>query len=123
MQADRRRIDEATRATRELKHAFSANPDDHCETSAEAYADIVRLLRAFAHALGKPPEQLRIYDPYYCAGAVKRNLADLGFPNVYNENEDFYAQIAAATIPEYVKFCGSAFVGGLVGWLINCVIG
>jgi hypothetical protein len=33
---------------------------------------------------------LRIYDPYYCNGAVQKNLASLGFPNVYNRKEDCY---------------------------------
>jgi hypothetical protein len=33
--------------------------------------------------------ELRIYDPYYCDGSVIRNLAELGFTNVYNKKEDF----------------------------------
>ena len=33
---------------------------------------------------------LQIYDPYFCAGAVKRNLGHLGFKAVRNENEDCY---------------------------------
>ena len=101
-EADRRRIAEATRATRTLRHNFDANPDDHCETSAEAYADIVPMLKKYAAHIGKSPSELRIYDPYFCAGSVKKNLASLGFPNVYNENEDFYAQIANGTLPKYV---------------------
>jgi hypothetical protein len=43
-----------------------------------------------------------IYDPYYCDGAVIRNLNELGFTNVYNRKEDCYAvweqQNAAATL-------------------------
>jgi hypothetical protein len=39
---------------------------------------------------GKDPSKLRIYDPYYCDGAVAQNLADLGFPNVYHKKEDCY---------------------------------
>ena len=31
-----------------------------------------------------------VNDPYYCAGAVKKNLASVGFPNVINRNEDCY---------------------------------
>lgn len=102
-EADRRRIAEATHATRTLQHNFDANPDDHCETSVEAYADIAPLLKKYAARIGKSPSQLRIYDPYFCAGSVKKNLAALGFPNVYNENEDFYAQIANGTLPKYVS--------------------
>ena len=62
-----------------------------------------------AEILGKTPETLRIYDPYFCdgplgdagwavpqddsaslTGAVQRNLGELGFTQVYNRNEDFY---------------------------------
>ena len=82
VQADRRRIDDAQMAVRALRHAFVANPDDHCETSAEAYADIVPILNGYAKAIGKTSKELRIYDPYFCAGAVKKNLAELGFENV-----------------------------------------
>lgn len=34
---------------------------------------------------------LRIYDPYYCDGAVIQNLTQLGLPNVYNRKEDCYS--------------------------------
>lgn len=100
--ADKARIEAATAATRNLRHNFDANPDDHCETSAEAYADIAPLLAAYASSLGKTPAELQIYDPYFCAGSVKKNLGKLGFTNVYNENEDFYAQIAKNAIPKFV---------------------
>ena len=33
---------------------------------------------------------MRIYDPYYCNGAVIENLAAIGFPSVYNMKEDCY---------------------------------
>lgn len=35
-------------------------------------------------------DKLTIYDPYYCNGAVVRNLVGLGFPNVHNINRDCY---------------------------------
>lgn len=38
---------------------------------------------------------LRIYDPFFCEGRVVRLLSGLGFENVYNRNEDFYAAKAA----------------------------
>lgn len=38
---------------------------------------------------------LRIYDPFFCEGRVVRLLSGLGFENVYNRNEDFYAVKAA----------------------------
>lgn len=85
-----------------VKHAFDVDPDDHCETPPEAYDDISDALRWLATTLGKPTAaDLKIYDPYFCAGAVKRNLGSRGFPNVYNENEDFYAVAAAGKQPDY----------------------
>jgi hypothetical protein len=65
---------------------FDTQADDHCESPKEAYEDIVPFLQWFM----KTKPSCRIYDPYYCNGAVKANLAALGFPNVYNEKEDCY---------------------------------
>ncbi|GBG32671.1 Protein FAM173B [Hondaea fermentalgiana] len=73
-----------------IEHPFHTASDDHCETAPEAYADVAPLLRALAKKLGKSPAELRIYDPYFCAGAVVKNLGVLGFENVYNKCEDFY---------------------------------
>lgn len=36
------------------------------------------------------PKGCKIYDPYYCNGAVQTSLSQLGFPNVYNVKEDCY---------------------------------
>lgn len=74
---------------------FFAVEEDHCETAPESYAHIVGVLQLIARKLCMRPEALRIYDPYYCNGAVVRHLAALGFPNVYNCNEDFYLMQAA----------------------------
>ena len=81
--------------------AFAAAEDDHCETAPEAYAHIVSLLRLVARKRGVPPEELRIWDPYYCNGAVARHLAALGFPHVHNANEDFYARLDSGDLPEH----------------------
>jgi len=74
---------------------FPTEPDDHCESPKVAYADIAPLLRqviAAEQQRGQNLEQkLRIYDPYYCDGAVVRNLKELGFDDVYNEKEDCYS--------------------------------
>lgn len=66
---------------------FETDPDDHCESPLQAYEDIVNFLQAYK---GKPQSKLSIYDPYFCNGAVVRNLASLGFGNVYNRKEDCY---------------------------------
>lgn len=81
--------------------SFAAAEEDHCETAPEAYRHVTDLLRLVARKLGVPPEELRIYDPYFCNGAVARHLAALGFPNVYNRNEDFYAVQAAGQLPQF----------------------
>jgi hypothetical protein len=65
---------------------YETESDDHCESPLIAYHHVLPLLSA----LGKGKET-KIYDPYYCNGAVKRNLNDLGFPNVYNVMEDCYS--------------------------------
>jgi hypothetical protein len=87
--------------TEETIHPWKTEDADHCETPPSAYKDIAPVLRFIAKRLEKKPEELRIYDPYYCAGGVKRHLAELGFTNVYNECEDFYAAAKAGKLPEY----------------------
>jgi len=44
---------------------------------------------------------LRIYDPFYCNGAVVKHLNALGFYKVIHENRDFYADVANKKVPEY----------------------
>lgn len=83
------------------RHTFAAEDDDHCETPAEAYDDITAALNWVAQKRGVTSRELRIYDPYYCAGAVVRNLTRRGFPRVHNKNEDFYAAIDSGSTPEY----------------------
>lgn len=65
---------------------FPTEPDDHCESPLDAYRHIL----PFLERLFPSKSKCRIYDPYYCHGAVKCNLSELGFPHVYNENEDCY---------------------------------
>lgn len=77
-------VDETTPA----EFPFETDADDHCESPCEAYADIVPFLEACGGHKGK--ENLSIYDPYYCNGAVVKNLGSLGFPKVYNRKEDCY---------------------------------
>jgi len=84
-----------------IQHAFTPDPNDHCETSPTAYRHIAPMLRLVAAMLGKTPASLRIWDPYYCAGSVQRHLKAVGFPCVHNANEDFYAVIASGCLPEH----------------------
>ena len=92
---------EASKPTPKPAHPFVADDRDHCETAVEAYADVASILSAHAKRLGVSDAKLRVYDPYYCNGAVKANLASLGFETVHNECEDFYAVAAAGKVPEF----------------------
>lgn len=82
-------------------YAFVPDSKDHCETSPTAYMHLAPMLNLLALKLGKKPSELAIYDPYFCAGSVVKHLAALGFANVYNTNEDFYAVAAAGTVPAH----------------------
>eukprot|EP00397_Hematodinium_sp_SG-2012_P038211 GEMP01041534.1.p1 GENE.GEMP01041534.1~~GEMP01041534.1.p1 ORF type:complete len:357 (+),score=86.82 GEMP01041534.1:87-1157(+) len=75
-------------------YAFDVNAADHCETPLEAYRDLLPVLDDVAKRFGKTRETLKIYDPYYCEGAVKQHLRSLGFAKVSNRNQDCYAHWA-----------------------------
>jgi hypothetical protein len=92
---------DAKKAILAIEHPFAADSDDHCETSREALRHAASLLPLVARAADKDPETLRLYDPYYCAGAVKRHMATLGFPHMHNACEDAYRVWAEKREPEY----------------------
>lgn len=85
-------------STVEFPFNIKPSPEDHCETPLSAYKDITPILKFIARSLNKTPSTLRIWDPYYCAGSIKKRLSTLGFHNVHNENIDFYS---ISQIPEY----------------------
>ncbi|KAL3798706.1 hypothetical protein HJC23_004457 [Cyclotella cryptica] len=107
--AERKRIIEQDRRDiRALKQRgsikdlpFTAETDDHCETSPVAYRHIAPFLEWVAGRVGKKSSDLMIYDPYYCAGAVVGHLKRLGFDSVYNRPEDFYQVIREGNIPRH----------------------
>jgi hypothetical protein len=91
----------------EPQFPFPTDPDDHCETPLQAYRDVQPFLQFLQQehdqqqarhiTMTKAPKgkssassSLRIYDPYYCNGAVKRHFSVLGFDQVYNVKEDCY---------------------------------
>ena len=43
----------------------------------------------------------RRYDPYYCDGATGRRLVALGYTGTVHDNRDFYADVAAGTVPPH----------------------
>ena len=92
---------EATTPSASRAHPFEVDDADHCETPFQAYQDVEPFLFRVALALKKPKAKLRIYDPYFCEGSVKKHLARLGFESVYNEDEDFYAVAASGRCPDH----------------------
>lgn len=86
---------------REVLYPYEVQPDDHCETPTEAYEDIACVLHHIAKKVNKSPSDLFIYDPFYCEGSMMERMASLGFSNVYNRKEDFYAVQAAHAVPDY----------------------
>lgn len=91
-----------------VKFPFESQYADHFESPARAYEDLAPLLRRVAARLcsgGESPrsscESVRIYDPFYCDGAVVDRLANVGFPNVLNECVDFYARVSEGTVPAH----------------------
>jgi hypothetical protein len=105
-----------------IRHPFKASADDHCESPPEAYRDIAPLLDMLAASLGKKRAELKIYDPYYCAGACPKHLGALGFADVYNKCEDFYATADQGGCPEHdVVVTNPPYSGThverLLGWI------
>lgn len=80
---------------------FETDYLDHFETPRAAYADVLPLLRACA--AGGDLDDLTVYDPYYCKGAVREALAALGCrrSQVINENRDFYVDARTWKIPKH----------------------
>lgn len=102
------------------EHPFPVDEDDHCETPAEAYADIASVLHRLAAIIGVAASKLRIWDPYFCNGAVKRHLADAGFSTVHNEPEDFYAVVREGKAPAFdVLLTNPAYSGDHIPRLLD----
>ena len=81
---------------------WAAAEEDHCETPRGAFADVAPLLEWLAGREGRAGRAgLRVYDPFFCEGAVRRHLGALGFRDVRNERVDFWAAAAAGQTPEH----------------------
>jgi hypothetical protein len=79
------------------------DPTDHCETSIRAYLDIKRALEEISYLLPgiDKPAMLKVWDPFFCTGRMKSNMISIGFPNVHNENEDFYTIMQSQHYPKH----------------------
>jgi hypothetical protein len=82
-------------------YRFDFDPLDCAETSPQAYEDLDLVLGELCSMLGLTKETAVLYDPYFCAGAVKRRLGRLGWSNVLNDNVDFYESISRGTVPPF----------------------
>lgn len=81
------------------------------QTSLQAYQDVAPFLDLVASQLGKNRSTLSIFDPYFCAGSMKKLLGSIGFHTVYNECEDFYSLIHEGRVPPHdVLMAGPPYV-------------
>ena len=85
------------------RHNFTTNVLDHCETPRVAYQHILPVLSRLVDSSSGDMtlNNLKIWDPYYCNGAVQRHLNALGLKNVLHENKDFYKLIETNQIPNH----------------------
>ena len=77
--------------------SLSSTADDR-ETPLRALQDVVAALDVLFPATLAP---LRIYDPYYCNGAIKNRLQECGSFVVYNDAVDCYEAQKNNKVPEY----------------------
>ncbi|CAE7857617.1 EEF1AKMT3 [Symbiodinium sp. KB8] len=120
VECDKNKMKATVSAAVSIQHPFATNEDDHCETALEAYRDVLPILQHIASLLGKAPSKLRIYDPFYCAGAVVKHLGELGFPHVYNKCEDFYAVNEEGRVPKHdVLLTNPPYSGEHVEYLLR----
>ena len=99
---------------------FETSYNDHFETPTAAYTHVMPILqrlnarrqraRASTNSSKKRPremdeeeQQLRVYDPYYCEGAVVEALVKLGCAReqIIHANRDFYADVTADCVPPH----------------------
>lgn len=83
------------------RYCFDVDDTDHCETPLQAYKDLLTVLDELVKSLNKERSTLKIYDPYYCDGGVKKKLSSYGFNSVINQNRNFYDDIENKSTPEY----------------------
>lgn len=90
--------------SQQCHHTFETNALDHCcETTSEAYAHVCSFPKVVAAAQRppKPAKELKIWDPYYCNGSMKRIFQELGFTNIIHDNVDFYQLTQDGKMPEH----------------------
>ena len=123
IEADKRALSlraQAAKAHEEVEFPFPTIADDHCETGLDALSDAAELLKALAKSMGVEPSNLKLYDPFYCNGASAEHLKTLGFPNVYNVREDWYAAVRENRVPSFdVLITNPAYSGDHISLLLS----
>lgn len=88
------------------KFPYPTDYNDHFETPARAYEDILPLMQYIL--VGKQKKEATIYDPYYCAGRAATLLNDVFQKRrlqqsirIQHDKRDFYHDIQMNTVPQY----------------------
>lgn len=81
----------------------SACSADDRETPAVAVADIGPVLAAVANSSGCALNDIHVYDPYYCKGAIKRHITSLGCSSqrIHNDPVDCYIAQKNKQVPPF----------------------
>eukprot|EP00933_Yihiella_yeosuensis_P019462 TRINITY_DN15769_c0_g1_i6.p1 TRINITY_DN15769_c0_g1~~TRINITY_DN15769_c0_g1_i6.p1 ORF type:complete len:322 (-),score=60.76 TRINITY_DN15769_c0_g1_i6:63-1028(-) len=82
-------------------HSYDVDPLDHAETEPRALGHAAAVLRNLALEMSKISSSLKLWDPYFCKGAMKEHFKKLGFTKVHNANEDCYAVFKSGNLPEH----------------------
>jgi hypothetical protein len=88
------------------KFPYPTDYNDHFETPARAYEDILPLMECVL--VGNRKAEATIYDPYYCAGRAATLLNNVFQQRrlqqsirIQHEKRDFYRDIQMNTVPQY----------------------
>ena len=66
-------------------HTYNVDPLDHAETDVRAYSHVTPLMKLLAGELEKSPEELGLWDPYFCKGGSQHCPVTLA-PSVANSS-------------------------------------
>jgi hypothetical protein len=106
---------------------FGTPSSDDRETPITALSHVAHVLRAIKQFNKNPGNTLEIYDPYYCKGAMKDRLCELGFDkdSIHNDPVNCYTAQKNGTVPQFdVLLSNPPFSGDhvkrSVGYAMSC---
>lgn len=101
---------------------WDADSHDHAETPLCAYQHIHPLVAQISSHLGIQLDELRVYDPFFCAGASVRNMKTLGWNAAMNPKEDFWRAVKEKRTPSFdVLVTNPPFSGDHIPRLLDFV--